>query len=56
MNSDMELKENNRELVILQKKIAMLDSTNSDLLAQLLRSKYKEPTVHINDDLESPCI
>lgn len=56
MNSEMELKENNRELVILQKKIAMLDSTNSDLLAQLLRSKYKEPTVPINDDVDSHCV
>ncbi|XP_065216084.1 uncharacterized protein LOC135842515 isoform X2 [Planococcus citri] len=44
MNSEMEQKETNREIVILQKKIAMLDSANSDLLAKLLQLKYKEPS------------
>ncbi|XKL68831.1 hypothetical protein PGB90_006600 [Kerria lacca] len=52
MNSEIEQKENNRELIILQKKIAILDSANSDLLAQLLKLKYKDPLLPDNDNFE----
>lgn len=45
LNAEMEQKESVREANILQKKICMLDTANSDLLAKLLRMKYTETTL-----------
>ncbi|XP_017299202.1 intracellular protein transport protein USO1-like [Diaphorina citri] len=42
LNTEMDQREMQRELSILQKKISLLDNTNSELLARLLRLKYRD--------------
>uniref|UniRef100_A0A8D8Y6J0 Uncharacterized protein n=1 Tax=Cacopsylla melanoneura TaxID=428564 RepID=A0A8D8Y6J0_9HEMI len=42
LNTEMDQREMQRELSILQKKIGLLDNTNSELLARLLRLKYRD--------------
>lgn len=49
-NSEIEQKENNREMLILQKKIVMLDAANSELLAQLFKLKYQETSNQLGFD------
>lgn len=49
-NSELEQKENNREMHILQKKISVLDAANSELLAQLFKLKYKETSDQLDLD------
>lgn len=44
LNTEMDQREMQRELSILQKKISLLDNTNSELLARLLRLKYRDGT------------
>ncbi|XP_075221430.1 uncharacterized protein LOC142324489 isoform X2 [Lycorma delicatula] len=42
LTAENQQREESRELAIVQKKVALLDSANSELLAKLLRLKYKE--------------
>ncbi|XP_022193441.2 myosin-7B isoform X1 [Nilaparvata lugens] len=42
LTAENQQREDARELAIVQKKVALLDSANSELLAKLLRLKYKE--------------
>lgn len=44
MSLENSLREKDRELSVLQKKMSMLENANADLLARVLQLKYSHPS------------